>query len=131
MHAQQGEAGAQFLERPRHQCRLRGRNGADAQQPGVRSVVGQLAELGVEAADFFRPSQRGLARRIQGGRAACAVEKREPQGFLEPLDLAADGRLREADALSRRGECAVATHGDEGSKLGDHSGFIEMGGAQR
>ncbi|MDT4879372.1 hypothetical protein FQZ97_1150420 [compost metagenome] len=131
MDAQQREAGAQFLECARHQRRLRGRYGADAQQPGVGRVVGQLAELGVERAYFLCPPQRGLARRIQGGGAARAIEEREPQRFLEALDLAADGRLREADALSRCGEGAVAAHGDEGAKLGDHSLFIEIGGAQR
>ena len=52
MDAQQRKTFAQFFKRPRHQRRLGGRDGANAQQPAIRGVVRKLAERAGE--DMWR-----------------------------------------------------------------------------
>ena len=118
--AQLRVGGAQGAYRARQQRGLGRGNRAYAQQAGRSGLARQIGKLGIERLDLLGARQRGLARGIERRRAAGAIEQREAQRLLEPLDLAAHGRLREPYALAGCGKRAVAAHGNESLEFAQH-----------
>ena len=57
--------------------------------------------------------QRGLAGGRQSRGATRPVQQRLAELAFQPLDLGADGRLRDVDALGRASEIGLLGHGDE------------------
>ena len=91
----------------------------DTQPPD--HALGRLLAAQVGAPDLFENraslDQVDPARLGQAHPARLPVEKRDPEFFLEYLDLEGERRLRNADALCRPGEMQFLGNGDEIAKV--------------
>ena len=88
-----------------------------ADRDGAAHQLGELLDRDVDVGDGGerRPGvrQRGLAGGGQPHGATRPVQQRLSELAFQPLDLGADRRLRDVDALGRAGEVGLLGDGDE------------------
>ena len=73
---------------------------------------------------FLGLRQHLAAVGVQHRGARAAIEQCPPQVVLQPPDLGADRRLRQAQAGPRPGEGTVARDRDEGFEFFDHNQYF-------
>ena len=107
-HPHLGVARRHVAEQRRHQQRAGA--GAQADADGARLALAQQLgaafDLGRLEHDALRARQHRLAQRGERAAPAAAVDQARAQFVLQPLQAAAEGRLRQVHALGRARERA-------------------------
>src|SRR3954471_20252557 len=100
MDADQRKRLTEVLERTRDKRGLRGGDGANAQDTLRRLFIGRIAKLRVQRAEDLCTRKDDLPGTVQRRGAPGLFKQGEAQALLDPTDLAAHRRLRQADVLA-------------------------------
>ena len=130
MHIDARIGGVELLEHARHHRVDDVMRHAEAQLALVE-IFGQPPDrLVIQREDAARIAHQLFARRGERHPPVAAIEERQTQHLLQPLDLHRHGGLREVEHRRRPRHAAMIGHGHKGPQRGDiqisHSSTLVM-----